>query len=105
MRENAGMKKDATERILDYVIRINTEIFKIHSEMGDIKTDIKGLKEGVAEIDGRLYRIETEVAMIKDDVTTLKGEVSEINMKLDWAGEKIFEDHEKRITSLELAAA
>ncbi len=81
------MKKDTEERILDYVIRINTDILKIHGNMDDMKQDIKELKEHAVETDRRFDRIDS-------DISGIKSEIHEINMKLD-----------NRLATLELAAA
>lgn len=100
------MQKDTTERILDYVIRINTELLKTNTRMGDIESDVKDLRQEMRDGFGEL-RQEMKEGFEKADkrLNTLETDVKEINTKLDWMGEVVFVNHENRIKKLESAFA
>jgi predicted nuclease with TOPRIM domain len=115
------MKKDTTELILGEVIKINTEILKLHSEMGYIKDDNKRhhtalgelrikiekefveVNERFRKVDERFGEMNERFGEMNERFNAVDDRLDEIEMKVEWAGEKIFIDHEKRLASLEVA--
>lgn len=111
------MKKDTTELILDYVIRINTELLKTNARVGDIEVGLKDLRQEMydgfenvkqelrQEMNSGFEKLRGEMhdGFEKADTRfcTLETDVKEISIKLEWLGEVVFVHHENRFKKLE----
>ena len=62
------MKKDTEELILSEIIRLNTEVVKIHSKLGYIGDDIKGIHKTLKEHNDRFDGLENKVDRGFDDI-------------------------------------
>ncbi len=85
------MKKAREEQILDYVIRINTEMLKMNTRMSDLEHKVDRISDGLSDFKEEMYAFRDET----------KQEFVYVNMKLDLLGEKLLVNHEERLVALE----